>query len=165
MSLETPEKIRILQRKLYRKAEPAYRFYVLYDKSCRADILCHADRLARANAGVDGLRVEQIEELVSKTYPPDPVRRVMIPKANGGERALGIATIRDRVVETAAKLVLEPIFEDNASVPRAGRWMRSRKGPLPGLHRGGRRRPLRLLRDDPARRAAPIGRSSCRGWC
>src|SRR5919199_3729638 len=102
MSLGTPEKIRILQRKLYRKAkaEPAYRFYVLYDKICRADILRHAYRLARANAGapgVDGLSFEQIEErglegwlaglreeLVSKTYRPDPVRRVMIPKPNGG---------------------------------------------------------------------------------
>jgi RNA-directed DNA polymerase len=130
MSLGTPETIRILQRKLYRKAkaEPAYRFYVLYDKICRADILRHAYRLARANAGapgVDGVSFEQLEEqglegwlaglreeLVSKTYRPDPVRRVMIPKPNGGgERALGIPTIRDRVVQTAATLVLEAIFE------------------------------------------------------
>src|SRR5919206_366073 len=129
MSLATPETIRILQRKLYRKAkaEPAYRFYGLYDKICRADILRHAYGLARANAGapgVDGVSFEQIEErgleawlaglreeLVSKTYRPDPVRRVMIPKNGGGERALGIPTIRDRVVQTAAKLVLEPIFE------------------------------------------------------
>jgi RNA-directed DNA polymerase len=137
MSLETPIAIRILQRKLYRKAkaEPAYRFYVLYDKICRENILRHAYRLAHANAGapgVDGVSFGQIEvegveawlaglreELVSKTYRPDPVRRVMIPKANGGgERPLGIPTIRDRVVQTAAKLVLEPIFEadfeDNA---------------------------------------------------
>jgi RNA-directed DNA polymerase len=137
MSLETPEKIRTLQRKLYRKAkaEPAFRFYVLYDKICREDILQHAYRLARSNAGapgVDGMSFTQIEErgreawlaslreeLVSKTYRPDPVRRVMIPKPNGGgERALGIPTVRDRVIQTAAKLVLEPIFEadfeDNA---------------------------------------------------
>jgi RNA-directed DNA polymerase len=137
MSLVTPEKIRSLQRKLYRKAkaEPAFRFYVLYDKICREDILRHAYGLARANAGapgVDGLSFAQIEasgleewlaglreDLVSKTYRPDPVRRVMIPKPNGGgERALGIPTIRDRVIQTAAKLVLEPIFEadfeDNA---------------------------------------------------
>ena len=137
MSLATPEKIRTLQRKLYRKAkaEPAFRFYVLYDKICREDILRHAYALARANAGapgVDGVTFAQIEasgleawlaglreELVSKTYRPDPVRRVMIPKPNGGgERPLGIPTIRDRVVQTAAKLVLEPIFEadfeDNA---------------------------------------------------
>jgi RNA-directed DNA polymerase len=129
MSLETPEKIRNLQRKLYRKAkaEPAFRFYVLYDKICREDMLRHAYALARANAGspgVDGVTFAQIEaegvekwlaglreELVSKTYRPQPVRRVMIPKPGGGERPLGIPTIRDRVVQTAAKLVLEPIFE------------------------------------------------------
>ena len=130
MSLETPDKIRTLQRKLYvkAKAEPAFRFYVLYDKICREDILLHAYRLARANAGapgVDGMTFAQIEEegleawlaglreeLVSKTYRPNPVRRVMIPKPNGGgERALGIPTLRDRVVQTAAKIVLEPIFE------------------------------------------------------
>src|SRR5262245_35500909 len=136
MSPVTPDKIRNLQRKLYckAKAEPAFRFYVLYDKICREDILRHAYGLARANAGapgVDGVSFEQIEErgpeawlgglreeLVSKTYRPDPVRRVMIPKNGGGERALGIPTIRDRVIQTAAKIVLEPIFEadfeDNA---------------------------------------------------
>jgi RNA-directed DNA polymerase len=129
MSLQTPDKIRTLQRKLYRKAkaEPAFRFYVLYDKICRDDILHHAYRLARANAGspgVDGMTFEQIEaagaqdwlaglreELVSRTYRPQPVRRVMLAKPGGGERPLGIPTIRDRVVQTAAKLVLEPIFE------------------------------------------------------
>jgi RNA-directed DNA polymerase len=129
MSLETPDKIRTLQRKLYckAKAEPAFRFYLLYDKICREDILQHAYALARANAGapgVDGVTFKQIdalgveawlaglrEELVSKTYRPDPVRRVMIPKPGGGERPLGIPTIRDRVVQTAAKIVLEPIFE------------------------------------------------------
>ncbi len=129
MSLETPEKIRTLQRKLYckAKAEPAFRFYLLYDKICREDILRHAYALARANAGapgVDGVTFDQIEasgveawlaglreELVSKTYRPEPVRRVMIPKPGGGERALGIPPIRCRVIQTAAKLVLEPIFE------------------------------------------------------
>jgi RNA-directed DNA polymerase len=129
MSLATPDKIRSLQRKLYgkAKAEPDYRFYLLYDKICREDILEHAYRLARANAGapgVDGIDFEQIEaagleawlarlreELVSKTYRPQAVRRVMIPKPGGGERPLGIPTIRDRVAQTAAKLVLEPIFE------------------------------------------------------
>jgi RNA-directed DNA polymerase len=130
MSLATPEKIRSLQRKLYRKAkaEPAFRFYVLYDKICREDILLHAYGLARANAGapgVDGVTFAQIEErgleawlaglredLVLKRYRSDPVRRVMIPKASGdGERPLGIPTVRDRVVQTAAKIVLEPIFE------------------------------------------------------
>src|SRR5262250_533431 len=129
MSLVTPEKIRTLQRRLYRKAkaEPAFRFYVLYDKICREDILRHAYGLACANAGapgVDGIDFEQIEQkgleawlaglredLVSKRYRPDPVRRVRIPKPGGGERPLGIPTIRDRVVQTAAKIVLEPIFE------------------------------------------------------
>ena len=129
LSLATPEKIRTLQRKLYRnaKAEPAFRFYLLYDKIYRADILRHAYALARANAGApgtDGMTFAAVEasgverwlaglreELVSKTYRPDPVRRVSIPKPDGGERPLGIPTIRDRVVQTAAKLVLEPIFE------------------------------------------------------
>ena len=136
MSLETPERIRSLQRKLYckAKAEPTFRFYLLYDKICREDILHHAYALARANAGapgVDGVTFAKIEasgsedwlaglreELVAKTYRPQPVRRVMIPKPGGGERPLGIPTIRDRVVQTAAKLVLEPVFEadfeDNA---------------------------------------------------
>ena len=129
MSLETPDKIRNLQRKLYckAKAEPVFRFYLLYDKICREDILRHAYALARANAGapgVDRVTFAQIdaygvdawlagvrEEIVSKTYRPEPVRRVMIPKPGGGERPLGIPTIRDRVVQTAAKIVLEPIFE------------------------------------------------------
>ena len=110
MSLTTPEKIRTLQRKLYRKAkaESAFRFYLLYDKIYRGDILRHAYELARANAGaagVDGMTFARIEtlgleawlaglrkDLVSKTYRPDPVRRVMIPKPGGGERPLGIPT-------------------------------------------------------------------------
>jgi RNA-directed DNA polymerase len=143
MSLQTPEKIRSLQRKLYckAKAEPAFRFYVLYDKIYRTDILRHAYALARANAGAAGVDEETFaqieasgleqwlaglrEELVSKTYRPRPVRRVMIPKPGGGERPLGIPTIRDRVVQTAAKLVLEPIFEadfeDSAYGYRPGR--------------------------------------------
>jgi len=129
MSLETPDKIRSLQRKLYHKAktEPEFRFYLLYDKICREDILQHAYDLARDNAGapgVDGVTFKQIEEqgveewlaglreqLVSKTYRPNPVRRATIPKPGGGQRPLGIPTIRDRVVQTAAKIVLEPIFE------------------------------------------------------
>jgi RNA-directed DNA polymerase len=129
MSLETPEKIRTLQKKLYlkAKAEPDYRFYLLYDKIYREDMLEHAYRLVRANQGapgVDGQTFAMIEavgldrwlaglreELRSKTYKPQPVRRVMIPKPGGGERPLGIPTIRDRVVQAAVKLVLEPIFE------------------------------------------------------
>jgi len=129
MSLETPIAIRMLQRKLYRKAkqEPDYRFYLLYDKIYREDVLMHAYALAKANrgaSGVDGQTFEAIEsegfekwmegirkDLCDKTYKPRPVRRVLIPKPGGGERPLGIPTIRDRTVQTAAKLVLEPIFE------------------------------------------------------
>ena len=129
MSLETPIQVRTLQRKLYlkAKAETAYRFYLLYDKVYREDILAHAYQLVKANQGapgVDGQTFWGIEtqglekwlagirdELRAKTYQPQPVRRVMIPKPGGGERPLGIPTIRDRVVQTAAKLVLEPIFE------------------------------------------------------
>lgn len=128
-SLQTPEAIRTLQRKLYgkAKAEPVFRFYLLYDKIWRSDILRHAYDLARTNKGapgVDGTTFEKIEaagledwlrrlgeELRAKTYRCQPVRRVMIPKPGGGERPLGIPTIKDRVVQTAAKLVLEPIFE------------------------------------------------------
>src|SRR5258708_22499685 len=102
MSLTTPDKIRNLQRKLYckAKAEPTFRFYLLYDKICREDILVHAYRLARLNAGapgVDGMTFAGIEEqgleawladlragLVSKTYPSDPVRRAEVPQTNPG---------------------------------------------------------------------------------
>ncbi len=129
MSLTTPEKIRNLQKKLYLKAkqEPNFRFYQLWDKVWRSDILEHAYRLAKSNGGkpgVDGVTFEQIEsegwtewlrslqeDLRSKSYRPRPVRRVMIPKPGGGQRPLGIPTIRDRVAQTALKLVIEPIFE------------------------------------------------------
>ena len=115
--LTTPDKIRTLQRKLYIKAkqEPAYRFYALYDKVHRADILVFAWRLVKANKGspgIDGINFEAIEngegvmaflskiqqELQDKTYRASPVKRVMIPKADGSMRPLGIPTIRDRVV-------------------------------------------------------------------
>ena len=112
MSLTTPEAIRTLRRKLYGKAktEPGFRFYLLYDKVWRADILRHAYDLARANRGargVDGITFERIEtsglenwlrrlgeELRGKTYRCQSVRRVMIPKPGGGERPLGIPTWR-----------------------------------------------------------------------
>lgn len=129
MSLETPIKIREFQRKLYAKAkqEPSYRFYLLYDKICREDILEHAYALAKANGGAPGVDQQSFaeieaagreawlaslrKELIEETYRPKPVRRVMIPKPGGGERPIGIQRLRDRVVQTAAKLVLEPIFE------------------------------------------------------
>ena len=144
MSLKTPDSIRTLQRKLYEKAktEPGFRFYILYDKVWRADILNHAYDLARANKGapgVDGMTFDQIEasglenwltrlgeEVRAKTYRCQAARRLMIPKSGGGERPLGIPTIRDRVVQTAAKLVLEPIFE--ADLDPAAFGYRPRRG-------------------------------------
>jgi RNA-directed DNA polymerase len=154
VSLATPEKVRRLQRKLYVKAkqEPEFRFYQLHDKVYREDILEFAYRQSRANGGapgVDGVSFADIEsrgleewlgelrkELHEKTYRPQPVRRVMIPKPGGGERPLGIPTIRDRVVQTAAKLVLEPIFEadfeDSAYGYRPGR---SARGAVEEVHR------------------------------
>ncbi|MHB8253131.1 MAG: reverse transcriptase domain-containing protein [Acidiferrobacter sp.] len=129
VSLKTPKAIRNLQRQLYSKAkaEPQFRFYQLYDKIWRSDILAHAWALSRANRGVPGvddvtfaqIEAEGLEdwlgglqeELRSQRYRPQAVRRVMIPKPGGGHRPLGLPTIKDRVVQTAAKLVLEPIFE------------------------------------------------------
>ena len=129
MRLKTPEGIRRLQRKLYVKAkkEPRCRFHQLYDKIWRWDILEFAYRLCRAQGGgpgVDGVTFAQVEsrgleewlrglqgDLRPKAHKPMPVQRRMIPKPGGGERPLGIPTVRDRVAQTAAKLVLEPIFE------------------------------------------------------
>lgn len=128
-TLATPAKIRDLQKALYQRAkkEPNFRAYALYDKVCRDDVLAHAYALVRANGGapgVDGVTFEHIEtsgreallqelkeELKTKRYRPGPVRRVEIPKLSGGTRPLGIPNIRDRVVQTAAKLILEPLFE------------------------------------------------------
>jgi len=129
VSLVTPPKLRRLQEALYTKAkqEPAYRFYLLYDKVYRADILVHAYALSkqhRGAPGVDGVTFEDIEAagvepwlaavqeaLQTERYRPQAVRRVLIPKPGGGERPLGIPTIRDRVVQTAVMLILQPIFE------------------------------------------------------
>ena len=130
MSLPTPsETVGKLQTSLQTKAkaEPAFRFYVLWDKVCRQDVLLEAYRRCRANAGaagVDGETFERIdargseqwlgmlrEELVSGRYVPKPLLRVWIPKSNGGQRPLGIPCISDRVVQMAAVLVIGPIFE------------------------------------------------------
>jgi len=135
-NLQTPEKIRNLQTKLYHKAksEPEYRFYLLYDKVYRLDVLCHAHALAQSNAGAPGpdgqtfadIEARGVEEVLAEiakelkegSYRPGPVRRKNLEKPDGGVRPLGIPNVRDRIVQTAAKLVLEPIFEadltDNA---------------------------------------------------
>jgi RNA-directed DNA polymerase len=129
MSLSTPETIQKLQKALHAKAKgsPGFRFYALYDKVYRSDVLEFAFRVCRANGGapgVDGQTFEDIrsygverwlgelaEELGNKSYRPDAVLRVYIPKPNGKQRPPGIPTVRDRVVQTAAVLVLDPIFE------------------------------------------------------
>jgi RNA-directed DNA polymerase len=129
MSLIPPSKVQKLQAALHAKAKgsPDYRFYALYDKLYRRDVLSHAYACCKANrgvAGVDGQTFEDIEsygldrwldelakQLRTKMYRPQAVRRVYIPKANGGQRPLGIPTVKDRVVQMAAVLVLGPIFE------------------------------------------------------
>src|SRR5262249_25385185 len=129
MSLTTPSSVQKLQTTLHAKAKesPNFRFYALYDKVYRKDILAHAYERCEANggaAGVDQRTFEDIErygverwldeltqELKSQTYQPQPVRRVYIPKPDGKQRPLGIPTIRDRGVQTEAGLVLETIFE------------------------------------------------------
>ena len=128
-NLSTPKSVQKLQMALHAKAkaEAGYRFYALYDKISREDILAHAYAQCRSNKGapgVDGQDFADIEAygverwlgelalaLRQETYRPDPIRRVFIPKANGKLRPLGISTVRDRVCMTAAMLVVEPIFE------------------------------------------------------
>ena len=128
-NLATPKSVQNLQMALHAKAkaEAGYRFYALYDKIFREDILAHAYAQCRSNKGapgVDGQDFADIEAygverwlgelalaLREETYRPDPIKRVYIPKANGKLRPLGISTVRDRVCMTAAMLVLEPIFE------------------------------------------------------
>ena len=130
MSLATPTKtVQKLQTSLQTKAkaEPAFRFYALWDKICRPDVIEEAYRHCRANGGapgIDGISFDKIEargrkqwlegimqELHSATYRPQPLLRVWIPKSNGGQRPLGIPSIRDRVVQMAVVLMIGPIFE------------------------------------------------------
>jgi len=129
--IRLPGKLASLRQKLYRKAklEPKFRFYVLYDRIYRRDVLSSAYRISCANKGkpgVDGVTFEDIESgpggiegfldeiqesLRARSYRPSAVRRGWIPKRDGRKRPLGIPTIRDRVVQTAVLLVVEPIFE------------------------------------------------------
>ena len=122
MSLTTPSSVQKLQTALHAKAKesPNFRFYALYDKVYRKDVLAYGYERCQANggaAGVDNQTFENIEaygrerwldeltqELKSRTYQPQPVRRVYIPKPDGKQRPLGIPTIRDRVAQTAAML-------------------------------------------------------------
>jgi RNA-directed DNA polymerase len=128
-NLSTPKSVQKLQTALHAKAktEAGYRFYALYDKISREDLLAHAYAQCRSNKGapgVDGQDFADVESygvqrwlgelalaLRQETYRPDPIRRVFIRKANGKLRPLGISTLRDRTCMTAAMLVLEPIFE------------------------------------------------------
>lgn len=123
------EKVRLLQLKLYQKAkqQPTYKFYILYDKVFGVHMLEQAYRRCKAKAGspgVDAVSFAQIEqtgreaflnqirqELRTRSYTPSPVKRVWIEKENGGQRPLGIPTIKDRVIQQACKMVIEPIFE------------------------------------------------------
>ena len=124
------EKVRVLQRTLYRaaKANPTRKFGVLYDKVCQEDVLWLAYRQVKANGGASGVDHQTFEHiegkigldrflselqgrLRAKRYRPQPVRRVYIPKADGSKRPLGIPVIEDRVVQAAVKIVIEPLFE------------------------------------------------------
>jgi len=154
MSLAPPEKVRKLQTALHAKAKaaPSYRFYLLYDKLYREDVLAYAYACCKAHggaAGVDGQRFEDVEaygvqrwlgeraqELRNRTYQPQAVRRVWIPKADGKQRPLGIPTLRDRVVQTAAVIVLGPIFEaDLPAEQYAYRPQRSALDAVRHVHR------------------------------
>lgn len=155
-TIRLPEKLSSLRQKLYRKAkqEPKFRFYVLYDRIYRRDVLTSAYQIVRAKkgiGGVDGVTFKQIESgaggaeafveeihesLKRKQYRPDTVLRVYIPKPDGRRRPLGIPTIRDRVVQTAALLIIEPIFEaDFMDCSHGFRPRHSAHGALSEVHK------------------------------
>jgi hypothetical protein len=185
MSLVILESVQKLQTALHAKAkgDPKFRFYSLYDKIYRQDVLWTAYRRCLANdgsPGVDGQTFDDIkvygemkwmeelaEELRKKTYQPQPVRRVYIPKPDGKQRPLGIPTIKDRVVQTAALIVLEPIFEADlqpeqyayrADRSALARGARGAEAIASRLYGGGGRGPVGLLRFDPTRRADAVRR-------
>jgi hypothetical protein len=196
-NLSTPKSVQKLQTALHAKAkaEAGYRFYALYDKISREDILAHAYAQCRSNKGapgVDGQDFADIEAygvqrwlgelalaLRQETYQPAPIRRVFIPKANGKLRPLGISTLRDRVCMTAAMLVLEPIFEAdlpseqyayrpgrNAQQARCG-WNAPWKKPT--IEEGRHARPRPGTTGAASRKAHPSHRcwriSTCAGSC
>jgi len=158
-NLSTPISVQKLQMALHAKAksEAGYRFYALYDKIYRVEILAHAYAQCRSNKGAPGVDRQDFADVESygverwlgelalalreESYRPDPIRRVFIPKANGKLRPLGISTLRDRVCMTAAMLVLEPIFEadlpDEQYAYRPGRnAQQAAKEVQERLHRG-----------------------------
>src|SRR6201997_3511787 len=154
MSLTTPFSVQKLQTALHAKAKesPSFRFHALYDKVYRKDVLAYAYERCQANGGAAGVGSQKFgnieaygrgrgvdgltQELKSRTYQPQPVRRVYIPKPDGKQRPLGIPTIRDRVVQTSAMLVLEPIFEaDLAKEQYAYRADRSALDAVQHVHK------------------------------
>lgn len=153
-NLATPVSVQKLQTALHAKAkeEPGYRFYALYDKICRMDVIEHAYACCRANkgaAGIDGLTFDGVEsygrerwlrelaqQLRDESYHPEAVRRVYIPKPNGKLRPLGIPRLADRVCQMAAMLILEPIFEsDMPSEQYAYRPKRNAHDAVRAVHR------------------------------